>query len=93
MGAGRVRLLELIKSYGSITKAAKEMKMSYRQAWQMVQDMNEHAASPLVDKILGGKGGGGAIITPTGEKAIALFHRFEEKINSISQELSEQIDF
>lgn len=57
LGIGRVWLLEHIGEMGSITNAAKEMKMSYRQAWQLVEDMNKQAQEPLVEKILGGKGG------------------------------------
>ncbi len=59
VGAGRVKLLEQIKLTGSITRASKAMEMSYRQAWQMVEDMNKHSSKPLVEKTLGGKGGGG----------------------------------
>ena len=52
LGNGRVELLENIGKTGSITKGALEMKMSYRQAWQMVQDINSRAEKPLVEKIL-----------------------------------------
>jgi len=90
IGAGRVRLLENIKKQGSITAAAREMKMSYRQAWQMVQDMNERAAEPLVVKMLGGKGGGGAEVTAYGERILQLFHELEQKIDHFGKELSYQ---
>ena len=69
------------------------MKMSYRQAWQMVEDMNSRSEKPLVEKILGGKGGGGAIVTETGEKAIALFYRLDEKVMKLSKELSKTLKF
>jgi len=91
VGLGRVRLLEHIKATGSITRGAKAMQMSYRQAWQMVEDMNNRSDTPLVEKILGGKGGGGAIVTPTGDKVIKLFYRLEKKVMKLSQELSETI--
>ena len=91
IGLGRVRLLENINQTGSITKGAAAMKMSYRQAWQMVQDMNERAEQPLVEKILGGKGGGGALVTEAGERAIRLYYQLEEKIMKLSKELSEKI--
>jgi len=55
LGKGRVELLERIKETGSITNAAKGMKMSYRQAWQMVNEMNESAPKIVVEKSLGGK--------------------------------------
>ena len=67
------------------------MKMSYRQAWQMVEDMNDASEKPLVEKILGGKGGGGAMVTEAGEKAIKLFYKLEEKVNKFSKELGAKI--
>lgn len=80
LGKGRVELLEHIAQTGSITNAAKQMKMSYRQAWQMVQDMNQNASTPLVEKKLGGKEGGGARLTSAGVKAIKEFHNLEKKV-------------
>lgn len=80
LGKGRVELLERINDSGSIASAAKEMKMSYRQAWQMVKEMNERSNSPLVEKKLGGKSGGGASITLTGKELIELFHDIENKV-------------
>ena len=88
LGLGRVHLLENIRDTGSITLAAKAMKMSYRQAWQMVQDMNERANSPLVEKKLGGKGGGGAMVTEAGERVIKEFYKVEEKITKLAADLS-----
>lgn len=93
LGRGRVLLLENIKAAGSISGAAKAMQMSYRQAWQMVEDMNRNAGTPLVEKILGGKGGGGAIITAKGDDAIRLFHRVEEEIKKLADEISGKIMF
>ena len=92
LGNGRVRLLENIRDKGSITNAAKAMKMSYRQAWQMVEDMNRSAPAALVEKTLGGKGGGGAHITPAGEKAIRLFYTLEKKIEQFARELNNEIN-
>ena len=91
MGLGRVRLLENIKQTGSITGGAKAMKMSYRQAWQMVEDMNKRSDKPLVEKIMGGKGGGGAVITQAGENAIKLYYHVEQKVMKLSKELTEKI--
>lgn len=76
LGYGRVILLERIGEYGSITKAAKSMEMSYRHAWELVDSMNRQAAAPLVEAVSGGKGGGGARLTGGGEKAVSLFWQF-----------------
>ncbi|MBK9284719.1 MAG: LysR family transcriptional regulator [Sphingobacteriaceae bacterium] len=80
LGIGRVILLQKIKETGSITNAAKAIKMSYRQAWQLVEDMNTRSNLPLVEKILGGKTGGGAKITKAGENAIAQFYALEKRV-------------
>lgn len=84
-GKGRIELLERIQNTGSISKAAKEMKMSYRQAWQMVNEMNLRATSSLVEKKMGGKEGGGAKLTAEGKNAIAKFHDMNQKIDAFIQ--------
>ncbi|MBE8727231.1 winged helix-turn-helix domain-containing protein [Flavobacterium hungaricum] len=84
LGIGKVWLLENIQKNGSITNAAKEMKMAYRQAWQLVEEMNQRAESPLVEKLLGGKGGGGAKLTEAGERAIAVFYEVEKRIKDFA---------
>lgn len=91
LGKGRVELLERIKKTGSIANAAKEMKMSYRQAWQMVEEMNDRAESPLVEKRLGGKSGGGTFVTDAGEKAIYEFHKLLDSVNEFIMEKSKNI--
>ena len=82
LGMGRAELLEKIKKYGSISKAAKAMNMSYKRAWELVESMNKQAKSPLVITQIGGKGGGGAKLTPEGERILKQFwevyQRFKE---------------
>jgi len=78
LGYGRTVLLERIREYGSITKAARSMEMSYRHAWELVDSMNRQAPKPFVETATGGKGGGGARLTSEGERAIGLFWKFYE---------------
>ena len=92
LGKGRVELLERIKRTGSITNAAKEMQMSYRQAWQMVTEMNERSRVPLVEKKLGGKSGGGAMVTEAGEKAIYTFRKLEDDVRKFINAKIENIE-
>ena len=66
-------LLEQIGSHGSISKAAKAMKMSYKKAWELVKSMNSNSDDPLVVRTVGGTGGGGSILTNAGKSAIILF--------------------
>lgn len=93
LGIGKIWLLENIRKTGSITNAAKEMKMAYRQAWQLVQEMNQLAERPLVEKVLGGKGGGGARLTEAGEKAISLFNEVEKRIKDFAQKETQNLKF
>ena len=93
LGIGKIWLLENIRKTGSITNAAKEMKMAYRQAWQLVEEMNQRAESPLVEKLLGGKGGGGAKLTEAGEKAIAVFYEIEKRIKDFALKETKNLKF
>ena len=80
-GAGRVALLERIKDFGSITLAAKSMKMSYRQAWEQIDAMNKQSEKPLVIKVSGGAGGGGSVVTNEGKKVIQLYKQINKKFD------------
>jgi molybdate transport system regulatory protein len=93
LGIGKIWLLENIRKTGSITNAAKEMKMAYRQAWQLVEEMNQRAESPLVEKLLGGKGGGGARLTEAGETAITVFYEIEKRIKDFAQKEVQNLKF
>ncbi|MHC0439178.1 winged helix-turn-helix domain-containing protein [Flavobacterium sp. 3-210] len=93
LGIGKIWLLENIRKTGSITNAAKEMKMAYRQAWQLVEEMNQRAENPLVEKLLGGKGGGGAKLTEAGERAISVFYEIEKRIKEFAQKETLNLKF
>ncbi|MBX9851696.1 MAG: LysR family transcriptional regulator [Cytophagaceae bacterium] len=79
LGNGRIELLMNVQKYGSITKAAKAMKMSYRQAWELIESMNSHSNKIFVVSHAGGKHGGGASLTETGEEAIRKFLDIKRK--------------
>lgn len=79
LGEGRIDLLVSIKQHGSISKAAKSMGMSYKKAWRLVDEMNKSANVPLVNQHIGGKGGGGTTLSPTGLKAIETFQKLKKK--------------
>jgi molybdate transport system regulatory protein len=72
LGPGKVALLTLINETGSLGEAAKRMEMSYMKAWSLVQTMK-----PLVALTRGGKSGGGAALTPLGQKALMLYRKME----------------
>jgi molybdate transport system regulatory protein len=80
LGYGRVVLLERIAEFGSISKAARSMEMSYKHAWDLVDSMNRQAAEPLVETASGGKGGGGTKLTAAGRRAIDLFRGVHDRL-------------
>lgn len=76
-GKGRIELLKQIEIHGSISAAAKAMKMSYKAAWDAVNEMNNLSDAPIVQREAGGKGGGGTILTQKGRSTIALYKELE----------------
>jgi len=78
LGSGRVELLERIDQTGSINAAAKEMKMSYKAAWERINGMNALADQPLIERTTGGRGGGGTKLTPYARELIATYYRLNE---------------
>lgn len=91
LGMGRVALLEKIRESGSITGAARSLKMSYRRAWELVESMNMQAPSPLVIASTGGRGGGGAAVTEAGERAIRAFKKMDEGFRRFREREAEKI--
>ncbi len=72
-GKGRIELLARIAESGSITQAAKAIKMSYKAAWDAIDSMNNLAGEPLVERLTGGKGGGGTRLTKRGQQLVDNF--------------------
>lgn len=91
IGLGRIKLLEGIHECGSITKAAKSMKMSYRQAWELVNSMNKQARHPMVITASGGSGGGGTRVTEHGLKAIQEFRKMSEQFEQFREALGRDL--
>ena len=77
IGPGKVALLQAIAETGSITGAAKQLGMSYRRAWLLVDDMNRCFKKPVVDSAKGGKEGGGTVVTDIGLEVIRLYRGIE----------------
>ncbi|MDT8853770.1 LysR family transcriptional regulator [Paracoccaceae bacterium Fryx2] len=77
MGPGKAELLERIARTGSIAAAGREMGMSYKRAWMLIETLNAMFRAPVVESTRGGPGGGGAVLTGTGQQVLALFRAFE----------------
>ncbi|MBL8516274.1 MAG: winged helix-turn-helix domain-containing protein [Betaproteobacteria bacterium] len=82
MGPGKADLLAAIEETGSISQAAKQLGMSYRRAWMLVDTMNRCFKAPLVSTATGGDHGGGARVTPFGRDVLARFHAMQTKADA-----------
>ena len=78
LGPGKADLLEGIAETGSISAAGRRMGMSYKRAWQLVETLNGYFRSPLVQAAPGGARGGGAALTPLGQKVLAHYRRMAQ---------------
>jgi molybdate transport system regulatory protein len=83
MGWGRAMLLERIDQLGSISAAAKSMKLAYRNAWLWVEAMNRLASAPLVEKSTGGERGGYARLTEEGRRIVAEYKEKRARVREI----------
>lgn len=89
-GAGRMTLLAQIARSGSITRAAKAVGMSYKAAWDAVDAMNGLAGEPLVERLTGGRGGGGTRLTGRGRRLVDNFHVIEKEHRRFLEQLNAQ---
>ena len=80
IGPGKADLLELIIETGSISAAAKRMRMSYSRAWQLVDVMNQAFCKPLVVTATGGSKGGGAEVTAAGREALKCYRAMQSDL-------------
>ena len=77
VGPGKARLLQCILETGSIAGASRQMGMSYKRAWYLIDTMNAYFRAPIVTATKGGKSGGGAELTPTGRAVLDIYRRME----------------
>jgi molybdate transport system regulatory protein len=86
IGPGKIALLESIQATGSISAAARKLGMSYRRAWLLVEEINESLQEPAVTAATGGRQGGGAVLTPSGERVVELYRSIEDVARSSAKE-------
>lgn len=82
-GPGPAQLLELIESEGSLANAARQMGMSYKKAWDIIDDLNARGRKPFVASRKGGEKGGGAELTETGRQVVSRYRALTKKLSAI----------
>jgi len=84
VGIGKIELLEGIARSGSLSEAARRMRMSYRRAWLLLADLNTSFDEPVARASTGGRGGGGAVLTPFGERLISGYRNMEAALQPLA---------
>lgn len=77
IGPGKVALLEAVSRTGSISGAGRALRMSYRRAWDLIEELNRTIGCPVVVTASGGAGGGGASLTEAGTSIVAEYRAIE----------------
>ena len=88
----RIRLLEAIAATGSISQAAKRVPLSYKAAWDAVDQINNLSAQPLVARSTGGSGGGGTRLTAYGQRVVAFYRALEQHYQSTLDQAAARLD-
>jgi molybdate transport system regulatory protein len=83
IGIGKIELLEGIAAAGSLAEAARRMRMSYRRAWLLLEDMNASFESPVAKTSVGGRGGGGVRLTDFGKRLVLAYRTLEAEVKPL----------
>jgi molybdate transport system regulatory protein len=85
IGPGKIALLEQIATFGSIAAAGRSMGMSYRRAWELVEELNAIFGKQVVERQIGGRHGGGAKLTVLGLALVSRFRAIERAAAEAAQ--------
>jgi len=85
IGPGKIDLLRQVAERRSISGAARALGLPYKRAWLLIESLNRGFGRPVVEAAAGGKGGGGARLTPLGEALVARYGDLEAKIDAATQ--------
>ncbi|MBV9560564.1 MAG: winged helix-turn-helix domain-containing protein [Bradyrhizobium sp.] len=89
IGPGKIELLENIQKLGSISAAGRAMDMSYKRAWDLVDEINRICRQAAVERQTGGRNGGGAALTPFGLSLVARYRKIErDAASAVRKELA-----
>jgi molybdate transport system regulatory protein len=84
VGVGKIELLEAIARTGSLSQAARDMRMSYRRAWLLLEDMNVSFVHPVTHASVGGRGGGGVVLTVFGSRLVVGYRQLESSLQPLA---------
>jgi molybdate transport system regulatory protein len=82
VGPGKIALLEHIARGGSLSQAARDLHMSYRRAWQLLDDLNSCFRQRVALTAKGGRGGGGATLTAFGRQLVRIYRQFDAEMQA-----------
>lgn len=85
VGPGKIELLELLDAHGSISAAARAMRISYRKAWLLLDSLNTGFGEHVFDTATGGRRGGGARLTPFGRRLIDRYRKLESAVERLAE--------
>lgn len=91
IGPGKIALLEQIAAFGSISAGARQMNMSYKRAWDLVEEMNRLFGKPVVATQAGGRRGGGAQLTKVGLAVVGRFRAIERAASDAARQQLEAL--
>jgi molybdate transport system regulatory protein len=86
VGPGKIDLLEQIHESGSITQAGRDLGLSYRRAWLLINDLNNSFRFPVIEAATGGFGGGGTRLTPFGRKLVQAYRAIKAEALAATRE-------
>jgi molybdate transport system regulatory protein len=92
LSSAKIELLKEIKQNGSLSRAAKNLKISYQHVWNMIDEMNRVASEPLVLKQRGGINGGGAEVSKYGEQILSEFNQIEAQFQKLAKQVNVEIN-
>ncbi len=87
LGEGSARLLEAIDKYGSLSKAAVSQNISYKKAWDIINEIERLTGERLIISQRGGKGGGGTYLTESGKALLEKFKNIERIFDKTKREI------
>ncbi len=93
LGPVKTELLQEIIQTGSLSGAAKNLKISYQHAWTMIDEMNRIAPEPMVVKQRGGANGGGAEISAYGKKILDEYRLIEAQVKKLVDQINVEINY